>query len=60
MSCVAVLDLYTAIFHSKINLTPVGIVPHNWERAIPAPLVVLRSCGAMLVDQVSFVVVILT
>eukprot|EP00959_Pyramimonas_sp_CCMP1952_P303124 6342615-Pyramimonas_sp.AAC.1 len=60
MSCIAVWDLYIAVPHSDDNLTPVGIVPHDRKRAIPASPVALRSWGTMIVDQVSFVVVVLT
>eukprot|EP00959_Pyramimonas_sp_CCMP1952_P247803 5180227-Pyramimonas_sp.AAC.1 len=60
MSCVAALDLNIAIFHSNDDLTPVGIISYDWERASPAPQVVLRSCGAMIGSQISFIVVMLT
>eukprot|EP00959_Pyramimonas_sp_CCMP1952_P415929 8714313-Pyramimonas_sp.AAC.1 len=51
MSCVAVLDLHIAVPRSDNNLAPVGLVPHDRGRAITAPPVVLRSCGAMIVDS---------
>eukprot|EP00959_Pyramimonas_sp_CCMP1952_P073727 1541106-Pyramimonas_sp.AAC.1 len=60
MSCVAVLDLYIAVPRPSNDLTPVGIVPYNREMVFLVSPVVLRSCGAMIFDQVSFVVVVLT
>eukprot|EP00959_Pyramimonas_sp_CCMP1952_P030163 632409-Pyramimonas_sp.AAC.1 len=48
MSCIAVLYLNIAVCHSNDDLTHVGIVPYNWEWAIPASPVVLRGCRAML------------
>eukprot|EP00959_Pyramimonas_sp_CCMP1952_P446578 9350466-Pyramimonas_sp.AAC.1 len=60
MSCVAAFDLYVAVPHSDNTLAPVGIVPRDRERAIPASPVALRSRGTMIADQVSNVVVMLT
>eukprot|EP00959_Pyramimonas_sp_CCMP1952_P146907 3074876-Pyramimonas_sp.AAC.1 len=60
MSCVAVVDMYIAVSHSNDDLTPVGVVPYRREMAIPAPPVALRSCATMIVDQISFIVVMLT
>eukprot|EP00959_Pyramimonas_sp_CCMP1952_P091473 1914920-Pyramimonas_sp.AAC.1 len=60
MSCFAELGLHIEVSHSDNNLAPVGIIPYDRERTIPASPVVLRSCGTMVVDQVSFVVVVLT
>lgn len=54
------MDLYIAASHWKNDLTPAGIVSYNQEKAIPASPVVLRSCGAMIVDKDSVVVVMLT
>eukprot|EP00959_Pyramimonas_sp_CCMP1952_P184747 3862968-Pyramimonas_sp.AAC.1 len=53
MSCIAVLFLDISTAHSDDDLT-------HWEWAIPTSPVVLRGCGAMIIDQVSFIVVMLT
>eukprot|EP00959_Pyramimonas_sp_CCMP1952_P408834 8567721-Pyramimonas_sp.AAC.1 len=50
MPCIAILDLYIAVSHSKNDLTPVGVVPYNRERTIPASPVVVRNCGTMIID----------
>eukprot|EP00959_Pyramimonas_sp_CCMP1952_P079931 1671241-Pyramimonas_sp.AAC.1 len=60
MSCIAVLYLNVSIAHSDDDLTPFGITPYDWERAIPASPVILRGRGATVVDQVSFVMIVLT
>eukprot|EP00959_Pyramimonas_sp_CCMP1952_P150613 3152105-Pyramimonas_sp.AAC.1 len=60
MSCVTALDLHIAVPRSYDDLTPVGIIPHDWERSIPATPVVFRSGGAMIVNQIAFVIVMLT
>eukprot|EP00959_Pyramimonas_sp_CCMP1952_P304058 6363478-Pyramimonas_sp.AAC.1 len=60
MPRVAVLDLHIAASLSDNNLAPVGIVPHGRERAVPASPVVLRRRGAMMLNQISFTIVMLT
>eukprot|EP00959_Pyramimonas_sp_CCMP1952_P298591 6245665-Pyramimonas_sp.AAC.1 len=60
MSCMAVLRLNISIAYSDDDLPPFGIIPYDWERAIPASPVILRGRRAMVVDQVSFVRIALT
>eukprot|EP00959_Pyramimonas_sp_CCMP1952_P125479 2623562-Pyramimonas_sp.AAC.1 len=60
MSRIAALHLNIAISHSNDDLTHLGIVPCNWEWANPASPVVLRDCGAMAINSMSVVVVMLT
>eukprot|EP00959_Pyramimonas_sp_CCMP1952_P018632 393566-Pyramimonas_sp.AAC.1 len=60
MPCIAVLRLNVSIAHSDDDLTPFGIMLYSWERPIPASPVILRGRGEMIVDQVSFIVVVLT
>eukprot|EP00959_Pyramimonas_sp_CCMP1952_P004548 95098-Pyramimonas_sp.AAC.1 len=42
------------------NLAPVGVVPRDRERAVPASPVILRSRGAMIVNRISFIIVVMT
>eukprot|EP00959_Pyramimonas_sp_CCMP1952_P321862 6735169-Pyramimonas_sp.AAC.1 len=44
------IGLNIATSHSNDDLAPFGIVPDNWEWAIPASPVVLRVCGAMVIN----------
>eukprot|EP00959_Pyramimonas_sp_CCMP1952_P331427 6940019-Pyramimonas_sp.AAC.1 len=60
MSCIAALYLNISIAYSDDDLTPFGIIPYDWERAIPPSPVILRGRRAMLVDQVSVVIILLT
>eukprot|EP00959_Pyramimonas_sp_CCMP1952_P350713 7347941-Pyramimonas_sp.AAC.1 len=60
MSCVAALHLNISIANSDDDLTPFGIILYNWERATPASPVILRGRRAMVVDQVSCVIILLT
>eukprot|EP00959_Pyramimonas_sp_CCMP1952_P287413 6011090-Pyramimonas_sp.AAC.1 len=45
-----------AVPRSDNNATPARIVPRDRERAVPASPVILRSSGAMIVNQISFVI----
>eukprot|EP00959_Pyramimonas_sp_CCMP1952_P355431 7444791-Pyramimonas_sp.AAC.1 len=60
MSCIAVLYLNFAASHSNDDLAPLGVVSYDWGWAIPASPIVLRGCGAMVNNQISFIVVMLT
>eukprot|EP00959_Pyramimonas_sp_CCMP1952_P167889 3508502-Pyramimonas_sp.AAC.1 len=60
MSCVTVLDSNIAFPSSHDNLTPVVIIPCDREGSIPAAPVVFRRCGAIIVNQISFALAMLT
>eukprot|EP00959_Pyramimonas_sp_CCMP1952_P301342 6304779-Pyramimonas_sp.AAC.1 len=60
MSCIAALGLYIANCYSYEDLTPVGIIPCDRERSVPATPIVLCSSRSMIVNQISFVIVVLT
>eukprot|EP00959_Pyramimonas_sp_CCMP1952_P151325 3166325-Pyramimonas_sp.AAC.1 len=60
MSCITVLGLYIAVPHSPDDLTPVGINPHDRAESIPANPVVSYSSGTLIVNQISFVIILLT
>eukprot|EP00959_Pyramimonas_sp_CCMP1952_P159363 3333212-Pyramimonas_sp.AAC.1 len=57
MACDAALELHIAVPHPRDNLTPVGIIPCNREGFVPATPVVFHSGGAMIINQISFVVI---
>eukprot|EP00959_Pyramimonas_sp_CCMP1952_P082627 1726612-Pyramimonas_sp.AAC.1 len=59
MPCIAALHLHISIAHSDDDVAPFGIILCNWEWAIPASPVILRARGAMGVDQISFVIIVL-
>eukprot|EP00959_Pyramimonas_sp_CCMP1952_P367923 7707138-Pyramimonas_sp.AAC.1 len=60
MSRIAVLYLNISIAYSDDDRTPFGIIPCDWERAVPASPIILRGSRAMVIDQVSFVIIVLT
>eukprot|EP00959_Pyramimonas_sp_CCMP1952_P240778 5032319-Pyramimonas_sp.AAC.2 len=60
MSCVAALDLHIAAPHSHDDLTPVGIISYDREKSTPATPVVFCSRGTMIINQISFVMAMLT
>eukprot|EP00959_Pyramimonas_sp_CCMP1952_P146736 3071509-Pyramimonas_sp.AAC.1 len=60
MPCIAALYLNVSIARSDDDLTLVGIIIGYWERAIPASPVILRGRRAMVIDQASFIVIVLT
>eukprot|EP00959_Pyramimonas_sp_CCMP1952_P414651 8687933-Pyramimonas_sp.AAC.1 len=60
MSCIAVMYLNISIAHSDDDLTHFGIIPYNWEWAIPASPVILHGRGAMIIDQAPFIAIVLT
>eukprot|EP00959_Pyramimonas_sp_CCMP1952_P472489 9500117-Pyramimonas_sp.AAC.1 len=60
MPCIAVLYMNISIAYSDDDLTNFGINPYDWERAIPASPIILRGRKAMVVDEVSFVIIVLT
>eukprot|EP00959_Pyramimonas_sp_CCMP1952_P461676 9481979-Pyramimonas_sp.AAC.1 len=61
MPCIVVLYLNISIAHSDDDLIPIfGNTPYDWEPAIPASPVILRGRRAMVVDQVSNAIMVLT
>eukprot|EP00959_Pyramimonas_sp_CCMP1952_P396564 8308775-Pyramimonas_sp.AAC.1 len=60
MSCVAALDSCIAVPRSYDDLALEGLASCDRERSMPATLVVLCSSGTMIVNQISFVIVMLT